>query len=196
MAKEIPAIMTRTDGESPENVVLPHQTPIVEMSEVSQTVESVQNYVREDPNNSNLTTYENGTQYYADQMALRTLDWSFARVLRQFLIVASGALASIALSVGRYVDEKLKKKIDGYRIKITEFPAGSTNVVFGEVNRYMPLGWYAWYCETVDGQDTVKCYSPIQFIYVLDTVAVRPSDGYTGLHIEPSQGVKFEKIAF
>lgn len=67
-----------------------------------------------------------------------------------------------------------------------DYPALLTNRTIGQVGRYMPLGWYAFYVE----RDGVRYYDKPIFLDTLDVVAISPNTLYSGIHVEPSIGVE------
>jgi hypothetical protein len=189
MSLEIPLTLTRTDAIQDGKVTLPYVTPLDEMArvqayQISARVDSTEDLPDTPP------TYERSLEYYVSKMMIDEDDWSFARVLRQFLIAGAASLVSIATSLGRWVDDSIKKKYRGYLVTVDDFPAGRTNVSAGEVERYMPLGWVAFYYEVnPDIGDPVRYYGPITWLYTIHSVVFTLDPRYSGLHVEPSVNV-------
>lgn len=184
--------ITVTTGLSDPKITLPFETPVGEMSAVAGRIQEVDGDVS-DPEvlpEGVASRYAEASWRYVVRMT-EGENWSFGRVLRQFLIAVTGAMVSIALSVGRWVDEDLKKKGNGRIITITRYPQLSTNRVAGAVDRYMPLGWYAFYREYGEGEESFRVYTQPTFVYTLRSLAIPPQGVvFSGLHFEPSPGVE------
>jgi hypothetical protein len=188
---DIPLTISRTDSIETDPIVLAYASPLDEMSKVQQWTTEVLNDAT-DALPDTPPTFERSIEYYIDRMMLDETEWSFARVMRQALIMLSAGIASIALSVGRYVDDSVKKKYRGYLLRVAEYPQASTTVSIGTVNRYMPLGWYAFYRDITIGAEVTRYYGPITFIYTICSVVMTLDTRYDGLHVEPSLGVTID----
>lgn len=189
MPKEIGLSINQTDEIQDPRVHLPMRTPGEEISEIAGYFDNVDAEAA-NPATGGDTGYEFAPIVFADALASSENPWSFARLYRQLIITAICSLYSIAISIGRYVDDSIKKKYKQYYLHVEQYPELSTTVVNGGIKRYMPLGWYAFTYEIpVPGFDPIICIGPITFIYTIDCVAFAMDPRYSGIHIEPSPGV-------
>ena len=187
-------ILTQTDEIQDPRVHLPFQTPVQEITEVENSLDFVDGEAA-NPATGGDTGYEFAPIIFAGLLKGSENPWSFARLYRQAIIVFIVSIYSIAISIGRYVDDAIKKKYRAYHIKMVDFPVLSTTVTMGGVNRYMPLGWYAFFREIVLPDNSVaRIYGPINFIYVENTCASTLDPRYSGIHVEPSPGVVFDVV--